>query len=118
MICIAVINGAARDFFYKKYVGELAGHQISTIILIILFGIYFTTIFKKYPLKSEISALQVGMLWLILTLLFEFGLGKLNGHSWANLFEDYNLMKGRVWIFVPIWVSVAPYIFYKLKQKR
>jgi len=31
MVLIAVINGTARDLWYKKYVGELKAHQISTI---------------------------------------------------------------------------------------
>ena len=116
MIFIAVINGTARDLWYKKYVGELARRQISTITLIILFAIYLTIILKKYPLQSEIQALYVGILWLILTLVFEFGFGRISGNSWTFLFDEYNLMKGRIWILIPIWVTIAPYIFFKIKQ--
>ena len=116
MIFIAVLNGTARDLWYKKYVGELAGRQISTISLLILFAIYLTLILKKYPLQSESQAIYVGILWLFLTLLFEFGFGRIGGHSWTFLFDEYNILKGRIWILIPIWVTIAPYLFFKIKQ--
>ncbi len=79
MIVIAVLNGTARDLLYKQYVGELTGWQISTISLIILFGIYIGLLLKKYPIRSEIQAVSVGALWLILTLAFNLVLAGLEG---------------------------------------
>ena len=114
MILIAVLNGTARDFVYKNYVSELAGRQISTISLIILFGIYFGIVLKKYPIESEHQAFYIGAIWLILTLAFEFALGRFGGHSWTYLFNEYNLMKGKIWILIPTWVAIAPYVFYQL----
>lgn len=113
MIFIAVLNGTARDFVYNKYVSEIAARQISTISLIILFGIYFAMILKIYPLESGAQAIFVGVIWLFLTLAFEFSLGRFGGHSWEYLFEEYNLLKGKIWILVPIWVAISPYIFYR-----
>lgn len=81
MIFIAVLNGTARDLVYKKYVSELAARQISTISLIIFFGIYLGLVLKKYPIQSEFQAFYIGALWLVLTLAFEFGLGRFGGHS-------------------------------------
>ena len=54
-------------------------------------------------------------MWFCLTEAFEF----LAGHyifknSWEKIFNDYNIFKGRVWILIPIWVGIAPYLFYKL----
>ncbi len=116
MIFIAVVNGTARDLWYKKYVGELAGRQISTISLIILFAIYIIIILKKYPLQSDTQAWYVGILWLVLTLAFEFGFGRFGGYSWKYLFDEYNFMSGRIWILIPIWVTIAPYVFHKINN--
>lgn len=113
MIVLAVINGTARDLWYKNYVGELAGRQISTFTLILLFAIYIGFVVKRYPPASATQAIYVGVLWLILTLIFEFGLGYMSGKTWPQMFEDYNLLKGRLWVLIPVWVGVAPYIFYK-----
>lgn len=116
MLLIAVINGAARDLWFKDYTGELLGRQISTITLLILFGIYIWFVIKKYPPQSGIQAIAIGMLWLMLTLAFEFGFGLFRGISLTQLFEEYNLLKGKIWILIPIWVAVTPYLFYKTNQ--
>ena len=114
MLLLAVINGAARDLWYKKLIGELSGHQVSTFTLIILFGLYVFFITKKLPPASATQSIYIGMLWLLLTLGFEFGFGLYRGSSWTQLLGDYNILKGRIWVLIPIWVSIAPYVFYKM----
>lgn len=114
MIIIAVINGTARDLWYSKYLGDLTSRQISTLSLLILFGVYFSILLKKYPLQSWSQAIIVGIVWLLLTLTFEFGFGRIAGHSWQSLFQEYNILNGRIWILIPLCVLIAPYLFYKL----
>ncbi len=117
MLILAVINGTARDLWYKKYVGELAGHQISTISLILLFGFYIYFVITKFPPGSATQSFFIGFCWLILTLAFEFGFGRWRGNSWSRLLEDYNILQGRIWILIPIWISIAPYFFYKITKQ-
>jgi hypothetical protein len=38
------------------------------------------------------------------------------GHSWTKLFQDYNMLKDRVWTLVLIWTAVAPYLFYRIRS--
>jgi len=116
MILIAILNGTARDLWYKNHVGELLGHQISTISLIILFSIYIWFILKKYPPKSNKQSIHIGVLWLILTLIFEFGFGTLQGNSLKHMLNEYNVLEGRIWVLVPIWIFIAPYLFFKIKK--
>ena len=118
MLLIAVINGTARDLWYKKYIGELPGHQISTISLIILFGFYIWFVINKFPPNSGKQAILIGLLWLTLTLLFEFSFGRIRGNSWAKLLEDYNILKGHIWILILIWTTIAPYIFFKIVRTQ
>ena len=117
MLLLAIANGALRDLVYKKYVGELAAHQVSTFSLIILFAVYIGFIIKWIPLASANQAMLVGLLWLVLTLAFEFGFGRYQGNSWEKLFADYNLLKGRLWILIPVWVAIAPYVFFRLTNR-
>ena len=112
MLLIAILNGTARDLWYKKYMGELKAHQLSTITFILFLGIYIGIIIKIFSPGSGAEALQIGLLWLILTLVFEFGFGLIRGNSLKKLLEDYNILKGRLWILIPSWLLIAPYIFY------
>jgi hypothetical protein len=116
MLLIAIMNGAIREFFFKKYLNEMAAHQLSTVTLILLFAIYIWFIMMQFPPDSGSTALGIGVIWVLMTLCFEFGFGRYRGNSWNTLLQDYNLFKGRLWVLVPIWILIAPYIFYTKKS--
>lgn len=116
MLLIAITNGALRDLWYKKYTGDLMAHQISTFTLLLFFGLFMGFVFQKFPPSSSMQALLIGIVWLAMTLLFEFGFGRWRGNSWEKLLQDYNLLKGRLWLLIPIFILVAPYLFYRFKH--
>ncbi len=117
MLLLAVLNGAAREMLYKASLGELRAHQLSTVTLLILFSVYIWLVIRVWSPVSSQHALLVGLFWLVLTLGFEFGFGRfVEGRSWIELLEEYNLFAGRVWVFIPVWVALAPYIFYRLQN--
>ncbi len=116
MLLLAIANGALREFVFKKYMGELTAHQLSTFSLLVLFAVYTGFVMHYFPPASANEAILLGLFWLVLTLLFEFGFGRYRGNSWEKLLEDYNLVKGRLWILIPLWVAIAPYIFFKLRK--
>jgi hypothetical protein len=110
---IAIINGALRDLWYKNFTGELAAYQVSTVTLILFFSLFIGFAFQKYPPSSSKQALLVGVIWVGMTLAFEFGFGRWRGNSWEQLLQDYNVFEGRLWLLVPLWVMIAPYLFYR-----
>jgi len=116
MVAIAIANGVMRGVWYEKKLGELLAHQVSTASIIILLGVYIGSVMYFWRPESITQALAVGLLWLGLTVAFEFLFGHyVAGHSWRRLMADYNLFAGRVWILVPLWVALAPVIFYRLQ---
>jgi len=112
---LAIFNATLRELIYKKPLGELAAHQISTATGVVLFALVFYLIFKRWKIKSTKQALLIGIIWLGLTILFEFGFGHyIMRNSWAKLLQDYNLAKGRVWSLFLLWITIAPFVFYKI----
>jgi cytochrome c oxidase assembly factor CtaG len=118
MMLLAIINGTARDFLYKPFTGDLAAHQISTVILIILFAGYFFWVTMIWPIHSEKEAWLIGIVWFLMTEGFEFGLGLMRGLSWDQLFHAYNLAAGQVWLFIPVWVLIGPLVFFRYWRKK
>jgi hypothetical protein len=117
MIFIAIANGIFREKVLANKLSELQAHQLSTLTLILLFGLYMWGLFSIWIPTSANHALRIGLLWLLFTVIFEFIFGHyVAGHSWSRLFQDYNILKGRLWIFVLIWVTIAPYIIYQLRN--
>ena len=117
MVFIAILNGAIREGWYGKHVTELQAHQISTVVGVLLFGVYIWALIRFWRPASAGQALTIGLVWFGMTVAFEF----LFGHyvvkrSWRDLLHDYNLFAGRVWLVVLVWVTLAPYLFYRLQQ--
>ena len=114
LLILAIINGAIRDFTYLKTLSEHKAHQISTIVLLIIISIYSFFVFGHWELGSENEAIIVGIMWLLLTLAFEFLFGHFVAkHSWKKLLSKYNIFKGDLWILILIWTAVVPLIYYK-----
>lgn len=117
MVFIAIANGLFREKFLTKHLNELQAHQLSTVTIIVLFGLYIWMLMRFLKPESARHAMLIGLLWLGYTVLFEFLFGRyVAGHSWSKLFNDYNIVQGRVWIFVLIWITIAPYFSYKLQN--
>ena len=118
LVVIGILNGVLRQVGYSKYVGELTAHQISTLTGIILMGLYIWWLTGVWKIRSPGQAVAIGFIWLGMTVVFEFVFGQyVVGHSWKKLFHDYNLLEGRIWLLVLIWITVAPFVFYKLRSK-
>jgi len=118
MLFIAIANGVLRQAWYAKYLSELQAHQLSTLIASLLFGIYIWMILRYWKPASARQAVAIGMVWLGLTVAFEFLFGHfVAGHSWPRLLQDYNLLAGRLWSLLLLWVAVTPYCFYRINLK-
>ena len=101
---------------YKRYVSELAAHQISTLTFCVLVGLYVRTLSRHLKLQSSGQAVGVGLMWLVMTILFETVLGRyVLGNLWSQVLRDYNISEGRVWPLALLWVTLSPYVFYRIK---
>ena len=119
MVLIAIANGALREGSYGKYVGELMAHQISTLSAVLLLGIYLWLVVRRWPPERPGQAVAIGLIWLGLTVVFEFVFGRyVAGLSWTKLLSDYNIFAGRAWVAVLVWITIAPYVFYRFNEAR
>ena len=108
---LAIGNGVAREGLYGDAVGDQAAHQISTVTLIVMIAVYSWLLQRWWPLASSREAWQVGVVWVALTVAFEFGFGHyVTGNSWSDLLADYNILEGRLWLLVPVTILIAPVV--------
>jgi hypothetical protein len=117
MPIIGIINGTIRQYGYTNALGDLRAHQVSTLTGIILFGLYVWALTLLWKIRSSAEAIAIGLIWLILTAAFEFLFGHyIMKHPWSRLIHDYNIFEGRLWVLVLVWITVAPYFFYRLSR--
>ena len=118
ILILAVLNGGVRDTWLVPALGDTLGRALSTISLsaLVLLMSWFS-IDWLCP-RSNSGAWGIGLLWVALTLAFEF----LAGHylfkkSWAELLADYDLTRGRIWLVVLVVLLFAPLWSMRLRMK-
>jgi len=117
MLLIAIANGALRQLEFARVMSELRAHQLSTITGSILIGLFIWAVIRIWPPSSARQALSIGLIWLALTVAFEFIFGRLvMHHPWLRLLNDYNLLEGRLWAVFLSWLTIAPYVFFRIRR--
>ena len=115
-IPIAILNAFSRNSLYGPYMSELMAHQVSTVTGVILIFGYYWLLNSRWPIASMRQAQMIGVIWILLTVVFEFLFGNyVMGNTWSRLLHDYNLMEGRVWIVFVLNLFASPIIIYKLE---
>jgi len=108
----AITNGVFRAFMLQPVFGETVARMISCFMLITILLLISHHSLNRTKLRfSDKELLVIGALWLVLTLLFEFGWGHfVIGRSWEELLVDYDILKGRLWVLVLLFTLLAPLI--------
>lgn len=117
MIVLAFANATLRELVFIKHFSELLASQLSTITLIVLCSIYISLVFPLLNIHSSKQAFLIGFVWVLLTIAFEFSLGRFTNKSWQYLFQDYNLFAGRIWPLFLVVLFLLPYLLYALRNK-
>lgn len=102
------VHGTLRRLFLLPQIGEKLSHQIGVAIgSAIIFMIAWLCV-RWIGSVSFRQQLQVGALWLVLTLIFEFSLGYLFGYSLERILSDYNIAEGGLMLFGVLFMLFAP----------
>ena len=119
IMCVAIGNGAFREAVLNPRVGAAAGHVVSTVMLCAGIAVVSWGANPWIHPTTGKEAARVGALWLLLVLVFEFGFGHfIVRKPWAELFADYDLLRGRVWVLVLVTIAVAPYLVARVRRLR
>jgi hypothetical protein len=119
MLMLAVLNGAVREALFTPALGDTAARQLSTMLLLALFAGWLWFLHRTWPLETAWQAWLVGVVWLVMTLVLETFMGRvLAGKPWSEILEDYDVLAGRIWILVPLWTLVGPYMFFRGSRER
>jgi len=116
MLVLAIANGALRQATFGMVLPELRAHQLSTLIGSVLMGAFMWVVLRWWPPSSRREAIAIGLLWVSLTVAFEFFMGLvLLGRPVAQVLADYNVFAGRVWVLFLLWLTVAPWLFFRIR---
>ncbi len=105
----AIANGGVRNALLAPRLSDTAAHAVSTVMLCVWIALVTWASIGWMRPPTVRAAAGIGILWLCLTLAFEFLAGHyVFGQSWDRLLADYNLAQGRIWPLVLVTTAAAP----------
>ena len=111
------LNGTIREFWLVPSLGAVRAHQIAFVTGAILMLMIATLFICWLHASHLLQLLSIGVLWLLLTVAFEIGLGRfILGYSWERIAADYNVLQGGLMPFGLVLVTLSPWIATKIRD--
>ena len=108
------LNGALRRLLFSADV-IFAMRQVSVVVgVLIVFAVSWLCV-PWLRLRTTRSALAVGALWIVLTLVFEVSIGRLTGLSWSQMLAEYDLTRGGIMPLGLLAMGLAPWLVQRLR---
>ena len=116
LIPIAILNGGFREYVLV-YLGVLA-RPLSGIILRVCIFIVAYLLVPKIKNCVKRDYIIFGIMWFILTNLFDLSSYIKAGDGFAGLLQSYNIFTGNLWLLVVLSALFSPIIVMKIKEKK
>lgn len=115
----AVLNGVFREAVLLPILGKPYGLMLSGLLLSICIIVVAWLFVPRVVHAGQIKPLYLGLLWLLLTLMFELVFGRwIQGRSWSALLEAYTFKNGNIWPVVLVVTFLAPILAARYASKR
>ena len=113
------VHGTLRQLFLAPLIGDFAARRIAFFVAVLLIFLITYFFIRWIDAPNVKSLFAVGLMWMILMTLFEFGLGLfMMNYSWERMFEDYDVSRGGLMGFGLLFMIFAPWLAVKLRSKK
>jgi hypothetical protein len=108
-------HGMVREVFIAPVLGGLRARQLGVLTgCVIIFVIAWLTA-RWMSANTRRQQLMVGAYWVLLTVIFEFALGRATGASWSRLLSDYNPAHGGFMLLGLAFMFITPWLTKRLR---
>ena len=115
IMLVETMHGLARELFIAPALGDLRARQLGVLIGSILVLLIAWLTARWLGARERRAQLQVGVFWVMLTLVFEMLLGRAIGLSWERILSDYNPARGGFMLAGLAVMFFAPLLAAKLR---
>ena len=109
-IPLAILNGFLRDKWIAPAMGMEYAEPLSGILLCLLMFAVTCLFIPRLGKGTRKQFLRVGLVWMLLTVVFETILGLVAGMSAREILRTYNVLTGNLWLVVVIFVWLTPWL--------
>jgi len=108
ILLLAMANGLFREAVLIPQLGAQAGLPLSGVLLSLLILLVAFLSLPWIKPGQSLACWRLGLVWLLMTLLFEFSFGWWQGKSAEELLAAYRLEGGNLWLLVLLTTLLAP----------
>jgi hypothetical protein len=117
LIAVEFVHGVLRAVFLVPVVGDSRARQIGVFTGSVLILCVAYLLVGWLRAENTKSLIIVGALWLVVTVVFEFGFGHfVFGRSWQDLGSDYNIAHGGFLAIGMLVLAFSPVIGARLRR--
>lgn len=116
IIPLAILNGGLRENILVK-LGNIA-LPLSGIILSVCIFLVASLLIPKIKNCQPKDYIIFGVIWFILTNLFDLFMYLSDGGNFSDLLSSYNFLNGNLWIIVVLSTFISPIIVSKFKNDK
>lgn len=116
IIAVETVHGILRTMLLVPLVGDLPARQIGVLVgSALIFAVCFLCI-RWIAATTKTYLLGVGLLWSVLTVLFEIGLGRfVLNLPWDRITENYDLTAGGFMVLGLVFLALSPLLASSLR---
>ena len=116
IIPLAIINGGLRENVLVK-LGNIALPLSGLILSICIFLVAYLLIPKIKNCEAK-DYIIFGVIWFVLTNLFDLFMYISEGGGFKDLLNSYNFLNGNLWILVVMTTLISPLVVSKIRLKK
>lgn len=118
IIAAETVHGTLRTLLLAPQLGDFRARQLAVFTgSLIIFAIVYWSV-EWRGAKSNAGLFATGAMWAVLTIAFEFALGRALGFPWERILEDYDLSRGGLMLFGIIFLALSPWMAHSLRHKE
>lgn len=110
IMVLAMVNGLLRESVLVPIFGAVPGMALSGVLLSGLILVVTYLFLPWFGTRDRGRFILIGLIWLLLTLVFEFSFGVLRGQTPAEMLHAYTFAGGNIWPIVLLMTAIAPWL--------
>ncbi len=116
IIPLAILNAGLRQKIFTPLLGHGCSLPLSGLTLALLIFIVTLILIPRLGSGTSMTYWKIGLFWVLLTVLFETGLGFLMGNPLSEILNTYDISSGNLWLLVVIFIGFIPRIVAGMKH--
>jgi hypothetical protein len=116
IILAETLHGLLREIFIAPQLGDLRARQLGVVTGCALIFLIAWATAGWMGARSRHAQLKAGAMWILLTVGFEFVLGRAMGLGWDRILADYNPARGGFMILGMVFMFFAPLLAARLRS--